>query len=218
MAIKRKFDADAVEASTRSAKQLRLAVPFPAYQYESDNDVMMSDASSEPELIPTEHYHYRLDSGASTASSASSADPSSYPSFNIYPKSFFGPNGVDTDSHTFARLATPPPQPKNVGLFEPKGNFHHGCKSYADRSQFSPAALVFVVVDPARKSPSFVSPVLQAPMVNARCGATANSVALSRWSTPTTDALSSTRFLRLNNPSDLRHSPFAHRHLVLMLY
>ncbi|KAA1471879.1 hypothetical protein DENSPDRAFT_143240 [Dentipellis sp. KUC8613] len=125
MAVKRKFDADAVEASTRTAKQLRLAVPFPAYQYESDNDVLMSDAS-EPELMSTEHYHYRLDSSASTASSESSADSSSYPSFNIYPKPFFGPNGVDTDSHTFARYATPPPPPKNVGLFEPKGNFHHG--------------------------------------------------------------------------------------------
>ncbi|KAI0267079.1 hypothetical protein BC834DRAFT_822972, partial [Gloeopeniophorella convolvens] len=51
-----------------------------------------------------------------------------YPSFNIYPKPFFGPDGsVDTDSHVFSRYSESPPPQKPIGLLEPRNSLsHHG--------------------------------------------------------------------------------------------
>jgi len=127
MALKRKFDIDAVGESDRSSKQLRL-VPFPSC--EADTDIAMSDAQSDVPVLDTvvsEPHHMRLDSGASTASS-DYGDASAYPSFNFYPNPFFSSDGsVDTDSHNFSRYSTSPPPRKPVGLLEPKNSFlHHG--------------------------------------------------------------------------------------------
>ncbi|KAI0062832.1 hypothetical protein BV25DRAFT_1824868 [Artomyces pyxidatus] len=128
MAIKRKFDSDSVESSVRCAKQLRL-VPFPAYEPEPDTDVTMSDASDSPaESASFDQHHLRLDSNSSTTSTESGNSSNfAYPSFNIYPNPFFGPDGlVDTNSHTFSRYSTPPPTQKPVGLFEPQNaSAHH---------------------------------------------------------------------------------------------
>ncbi|KAI0035866.1 hypothetical protein K488DRAFT_42345 [Vararia minispora EC-137] len=53
-------------------------------------------------------------------------DTTVYPSFNIYPEPFFHPDGrVNIDSHNFARLATPPPAEKYIGILQPKSSFMH---------------------------------------------------------------------------------------------
>jgi len=101
MAMKRKCDFESDESSAPYAKQLK-CIPFP--HYEPDNDVAMSDASSDSDGLlsaGSELYHTRLPSNASSVSSADS----------------------------FAAFDTPDVNEsiKNVGLMQPSGSFaHHG--------------------------------------------------------------------------------------------
>jgi hypothetical protein len=124
MAIKRKFDVEADDVAPQNSKQLKL-VPFP--NYEPDMDVAMD---IEPISIPTIHHHARLPSDASSSYSSASSSPvihsSPYPTFDLYPHPFFGPDGsVDTNSHNFSHYASD--SPKMIGLMQPSANFaHHG--------------------------------------------------------------------------------------------
>ncbi|KAF7375976.1 hypothetical protein MSAN_00012200 [Mycena sanguinolenta] len=122
MAMKRKFadDSDAASCPT-NAKQLKL-VPWPNYQ--PDEDSCMTEA----EPLYSEH---RFPSNASSTSSGSDSPSSSspaYPTFDLYPLPFFGPDGnVDPNSHSFAHYAAQQPPSPPVGLLQPSGAFtHHG--------------------------------------------------------------------------------------------
>jgi uncharacterized protein YdaT len=70
------ISAKLIHGLAQTAKQLK-CIPFP--NFESDNDVAMSDASSESDFVTTtsEAYHTRLASNASTSSSDSSASSDS---------------------------------------------------------------------------------------------------------------------------------------------
>jgi hypothetical protein len=114
-------------------------VPFPSY--EVDLDVDMSDSSSSPvESAYPNQFHMRFDSTASSSSTSSDGNThqlytprtssdslvSVFPSFNVIPEPFFNADGsVNIDSHNFARLATPPPNDKPVGILQPKSSFTH---------------------------------------------------------------------------------------------
>jgi len=115
--MKRKCDFEVDGSSPPTAKQLK-CIPFP--NYEPDNDVAMSDASSESDFLATtttgDAYHTRLASDASISSSDSSASTDSitidYPIFNLYPLQIFD---------------NVPATPKSVGLLQPNSSFsHHG--------------------------------------------------------------------------------------------
>jgi len=113
MAMKRKCDFESDESSAPYAKQLK-CIPFP--HYEPDNDVAMSDASSDSDGLlsaGSELYHTRLPSNASSVSSADSFAVN-YPTFDLYPISAFDTPDVNESI-------------KNVGLMQPSGSFaHHG--------------------------------------------------------------------------------------------
>lgn len=118
MALKRKLDSHSGD-NERSTKQLKL-VPFPTY--EPDNDVCMSDASSDQDLLTVDPHHGRFNSTSSAVSS--DAESPLYPPFTAAPGQFFAPNGrVNTDSHNFSRYSPPPQRP--VGIFEPRRSFSH---------------------------------------------------------------------------------------------
>ncbi|EJF58248.1 hypothetical protein DICSQDRAFT_67478 [Dichomitus squalens LYAD-421 SS1] len=130
MAVKRKFSDEFDDVVRTNGKQQKL-IPFPNSSTELDSDVAMSDASMsdlEPLSIPAHHFHTRLPSDASSASSSTSHSPQNspfYPVFDLYPS--------DTDSymgiaaHGFPDPTLQAPQ-KPVGLIQPKGNgfTHHG--------------------------------------------------------------------------------------------
>ena len=135
----------------QNGKQQKL-IPFPNSS-ELDSDVAMSDASIsdlEPLTIPAHHFHTRLPSDVSYASSSTSDSPHSsrkyptyvqrvltscfnlcmvcsafYPVFDLYP--------TDSDSYMVVSAhGLPDPtlyaSQKSVGLMQPKGNnfTHHG--------------------------------------------------------------------------------------------
>ena len=136
---------------TQNGKQQKL-IPFPNSS-ELDSDVAMSDASIsdlEPLTIPAHHFHTRLPSDASYASSSTSESPRNsrkyptsvkrasmssfdlcivcsafYPVFDLYPSdsdSYMGISAHGLPDPTFYA-----PQ-KSVGLMQPKANnfTHHG--------------------------------------------------------------------------------------------
>jgi hypothetical protein len=141
MAVKRKHSTEPEDSFPNiKTKQLKL-IPFP--NQVPDMDVAMSDA--EPITIPSNQYHIRLPSDASSLSSASdsSEDSPAYPSFDLCPHPFFDNSGtVNPDSHVYALYAAQPTlhpdgawapshtapentHSENVGLLQPSSAFVH---------------------------------------------------------------------------------------------
>ncbi|TFK54514.1 hypothetical protein OE88DRAFT_1724120 [Heliocybe sulcata] len=122
MGMKRKFDAEAVDAfPTTNHKQMKL-VPFPSD--ESDNDVAMSDASmSDAEPMMDPYHHIRLPSTASTMSTSSDGSaesPASYPSFDLYPfPNAYGANQAEQYLQSTYMLS-PETSAKMAALLEPR--------------------------------------------------------------------------------------------------
>ncbi len=136
---------------TQNGKQQKL-IPFP-HSSDLDSDVAMSDASMsdlEPLTIPAHHFHTRLASDVSYASSSASDSPRNsrkyppyvqrvamscfnvcvicsafYPVFELYPTESDSYMGIA--SHGLPDPTLYAPQ-KSVGLMQPKGNTftHHG--------------------------------------------------------------------------------------------
>ncbi|TBU30274.1 hypothetical protein BD311DRAFT_777002 [Dichomitus squalens] len=130
MAVKRKFSDEFDDVVRTNGKQQKL-IPFPNSSTELDSDVAMSDASMsdlEPLSIPAHHFHTRLPSDASSASSSASHSPQNspfYPVFDLYPSDTDSYMGIAAHGFPDPTLQTPQ---KPVGLIQPKGNgfTHHG--------------------------------------------------------------------------------------------
>ncbi|KAL4252630.1 hypothetical protein ABKN59_005299 [Abortiporus biennis] len=129
MALKRKLEADVDETVfTSTAKQPKL-FPFP--NTEVDDDIAMSDdtlSELPPLSIPTQLFHQRLSSTASTVSSISSDSPRNspmYPTFELYPNDHQDQMSVDSNGYFNTSADS---NMKRVGLFQPRGSAftHHG--------------------------------------------------------------------------------------------
>ncbi|CAL1708156.1 unnamed protein product [Somion occarium] len=123
MALKRKLSFDFEDdVAYSTAKQPKL-FPFP--KTDLDSDVAMSE-DAVPELpplsIPTQSFHTRLHSNASSTSSAYSDSPRNSP-FDLYPQE--GQEEMSVDTNYFNQ---PAQQQRSVGLFQPRGSAftHHG--------------------------------------------------------------------------------------------
>ncbi|KAK7685289.1 hypothetical protein QCA50_011652 [Cerrena zonata] len=128
MALKRKLSLDFEDDVAYSASKQQKLVPFPS-STELDSDVDMSDDSMSalpPLSIPTQTFHTRLISNASTASSAYSDSPRNspnYPAFELYPLEEQAQ--MTTDDNYFNQ---PTQQERPSGLLQPRGTSftHHG--------------------------------------------------------------------------------------------
>ncbi|PIL33981.1 hypothetical protein GSI_03689 [Ganoderma sinense ZZ0214-1] len=126
MALKRKFSDEFDDAAPINGKQQKL-IPFPNASSDLDSDVAMSDASIsdlEPLTIPAHHFHTRLPSDVSYASSSTSDSPRNS-LFDLYPSDCDSYMGIS--AHGFPD-PTPYTSQKSVGLMQPRGNnfTHHG--------------------------------------------------------------------------------------------
>ncbi|KAJ7251791.1 hypothetical protein B0H12DRAFT_1234063 [Mycena haematopus] len=108
MAMKRKFADDSDDASSpNNAKQLKL-IPWPNYQPDEDSCMLKPNQYHTVTIgFLAQRLQVRILHPARRVTLVA------YPTFDLYPLPFFGPNGnVDPNSHSFAHYAAQqPPSP-----------------------------------------------------------------------------------------------------------